>query len=173
VSRIRRLTFTKEHDMSTARKPGTLHRLSLAAAMIAVASAPLALAPAASATTTANGCSVNPLAPTFAGRNGAGTKIVRYNVVIACGANRTVEVQQSVFEDDPVGDPDDFIDTQVVTRVFTGAAITTRGFTLAVPDTEAGAEELYQRARFRVTPAGGLPTVWTAFESGPVLPITN
>src|SRR6476620_10973440 len=88
----------KEHQMSTARKPGTLRRLGLGAAMIAVA--PLTLALPAEAATTAHGCTVAPLAPVFAGLNAAGAKQVRYNVLITCAANRSVEVQQTFMEDD-------------------------------------------------------------------------
>ena len=159
--------------MSTARKPGTLRRLGLGAAMIAVATAPFALAVPAEAATTANGCTVAPLAPVFAGLNAAGVKQVRYNVVINCAANRSVEVQQTFMEDDAPPDPDDFTGTVVNTTNFPGVAITTKGVTLNLPDTEAGPEELYQKIRFRVTLAGGVQSAWTPFESGPSTTIAN
>ena len=159
--------------MSTARKPGTLRRLGLGAAMIAVATAPLTLALPAEATTTAHGCAVAPLAPVFAGLDGAGVKQVRYNVLITCAANRSVEVQQTFMEDDAPPDPDDFTGTVVNTTNFPGAAITTKGVTLNVPDTDAGPEKLYQKIRFRVTPAGGVQSAWTPFESSPSTTIAN
>lgn len=159
--------------MSTARKPGTLRRLGLGAAMIAVATAPLALALPADAATTAHGCTVAPLAPVFAGLNAAGVKQVRYNVLITCAANRSVEVQQTFMEDDAPPDPDDFTGTVVNTTNFAGAAITTKGVTLNLPNTDAGPETIYQKTRFRVTPAGGAQSAWTPFESGPSTTIAN
>jgi hypothetical protein len=42
-----------------------------------------------------------------------------------------------------------------------------------LPDTEGGDEEIDQRARFRVTPAGGVQSAWTAVESSGVLVIAN
>lgn len=159
--------------MSTARKPGTLRRLGLGAAMIAVATAPLTVALPAEAATTAFGCTAAPLAPVFAGLNGAGVKQVRYNVLITCAANRSIEVQQTFMEDDAPPNPDDFTGTVVNTTNFPGAAITTTGVTVDVPDTEAGPEELYQKIRFRVTGAGGVQSAWTLFESSPNTTIAN
>ena len=57
--------------MSTARKPGLVRRLSIGAALLGVTAAPFALAMPAEAATTLQGCTVNPLAPVYAGRNAA------------------------------------------------------------------------------------------------------
>jgi len=159
--------------MSTAHKPGTLRRLGFGLAMIAVATAPLALALPAGASTTANGCILAPLAPVFAGLDGAGVKQVRYNVLITCAGNRSVEVQQTFMEDDLPPDPDDFTGTVVNATNFPGAAIKTEGVTLSLPDTEGNPEEVYQKIRFRVTPAGGVQSAWTLFESSPSTTISN
>ena len=159
--------------MSQARKPLRLHRLSIGAALLAIAAAPLALAGPAHATTTANGCSVTPLTPVFAGVAGPPpvVKQIRYNVVLACAPGRTVEVQQSLFEDDAPPDPDDFTGTSVNTWNPTG--IITRGTTAPLANTDPGPETIYQRVRFRVTPVGGVQSAWTPFESSGSLTITN
>ena len=159
--------------MSPARKPVRLHRISIGAALLAIAAAPFALAGPAQATTTANGCSVTPLAPVFAGVAGPPpvVKQIRYNVVLACAPGRTVEVQQMFFEDDAPPDPDDFTGTSINTWNPTG--IITRGTTAPLSNTEAGPETIYQRVRFRVTPVGGVQSAWTPFESSGSLTITN
>lgn len=167
--------------MSTARKPGLFRRLSIAAALLGVVAAPVATALPASAATTLQGCTVNPLAPVYAGRNAAFVKQVRHNVVVVCAPGRTIDVQQTVMEDDVVPDPDDFVTT--VVRTFTspgaspgnpGGLVGTRGVTEVLPDTEPGQEEIYQKVRFRVTPdSTGVQGAWTAWESSPTLSIAN
>jgi hypothetical protein len=161
--------------MSTARKPGLVRRLSIGAALLGVTAAPFALAIPAEAATTLQGCSVNPLAPVYAGRNAAFVKQVRYNVVIVCAPGRSIEVQQTVMEDDVPPNPDDFIVTRVDS--FTsgaGGLVGTRGTTEVLPDTEAGPEEIYQKVRFRVTPAAtGVQGPWTTFDPSGTLTITN
>jgi hypothetical protein len=161
--------------MSTAQKPALFRRLSIGAALVGVAAAPLALAAPAEAATTLQGCTVNPLAPVYAGRNAAFVKQVRHNVVIVCVPGRSLEVQQMMFEDDAPPDPDDF--TGTVVNTFTsgaGGLVGTRGVTVSLPNTDAGPETIYQRARFRVTPAAtGVQGPWTAFESSGTLTIAN
>lgn len=160
--------------MTTARKPGTLRRLGLGAAMIAVAAAPLTMAAVpASATTPLQGCALNPLDPVFAGRNAAGVKQVRHNFVATCVGNRSIEVQQMFFEDDVAPDPDDFTGTVISTVNFPNPAITTRGVTVVLPNTDPGVERIYQRTRFRVSVNGGPLSAWTLFESSGVLQIAN
>ena len=160
--------------MSTARKPGLFRRLSIGAALLGVAAAPVALAVPASAATTLQGCTVNPLTPVFAGWT-AGVKQVRYNVAIACTPDRTVQVEQVVIEDDTAPDVDD----PIVVRsnsIPSGAngLFDTRGIKEALPDTEGGPEEMYHNVRFRVTPtATGVPGPWTAFERSGTLTIAN
>lgn len=155
--------------MSTARK-AVLNRLAVGTALLAAAAAPLALALPAEAATTANGCTVRPLKPTFAGFSG-GVKQIRYEVVFSCAAGRTIEVQQLAMEDDST--PDQFINTRVHTRTFVSSTVATRSATWALPDTEAGNEEVYQKVRFRVSAGGGPVSAWTPFEFGPTLSIAS
>lgn len=181
MSRKDRFTCLKEHQMSTARKPGLFRRLSIGAALLGVVAAPVATALPAGAATTLQGCTVNPLAPVYAGRNAALIKQVRHNVVIACSPGRAIEVQQTVMEDDAIPDPDDFVVTAV--RSFTspsaspgnpGGLAGTRGITEVLPNTEAGQEEIYQKVRFRVTPnSSGVQGPWTTWELSPTLTIAN
>ena len=161
--------------MSTARKPGLFRRLSIGAALLGVAAAPVALAVPADAATALQGCTLNPLAPVYAGRNAAFVKQVRHNVVIVCAPGRSLEVQQMMFEDDVPPDPDDFTGTVVNTYTSgAGGFVGTQGVTVPLPNTEAGPETIYQRVRFRVTPAAtGVQGPWTAFESSGSLTIAN
>ena len=159
--------------MSTASKPGILRRLSIGAALLGVAAAPVALALPASAATQ-QGCTVTPLTPVFAGWSG-GVKQVRYDVAIACFGGRTIEVQQTVMEEDTAPDPDDFVVTRI-NGFATGAngAVVIRGITEPLPNTEAGQEEVFQKVRFRVTPtATGVQGPWTVYEPGGTLTIAN
>jgi len=160
--------------MSTARKPGPFRRLSIGAALLGVAAAPVALALPASAATTLQGCNVSPQTPVFAGFSG-GVKQVRYSVAIACFPGRTIEVQQTVIEEDASPDPDDFVLTEI-NGFPTGpnGAVVIRGITKDLPDTEGGAEEVFQKVRFRVTQnSTGLQSAWTAYEPSGTLTIAN
>ena len=156
--------------MSAAHKPVVLHRLAVGTAILAAAAAPLALAVPAEAATTAHGCTVRPLKPTFVGFSG-GIKQVKYEVVFSCLGNRTIQVQQTAMEDD--ASPDQYINTLVHTRAFGGANVASRQMTLSLPNTEPGNEEVYHKTRFRVSVAGGPFSSWTTYELGPVLSIAN
>ena len=160
--------------MSSARKPGLFRRLSIGAALLGVAAAPFALAIPAEAATTSQGCTVSPLTPVFAGWT-AGVKDVRYKVAIACLPGRTVLVQQTVVEDDVAPDVDDPI-VNTFNSISSGAngVVVIRGIKEPLPNTEAGAEEIYQKVRFRVTPnSTGVQGPWTTYESSGSLTIAN
>ena len=160
--------------MSTARKPGSLHRLALGTALVAAAAAPLAVAVPASAATTASGCTVRPLKPTAGGVNGAGIKQVDYEFLYSCAGGRTLQVQQFFMEDDAPPKADQVAGTQqLTTRTFGGPNIFQRTVTRSLANTEKGREEVYQKTRFRVSVGGGAYTAWTPFEKGPNLSIAN
>lgn len=158
--------------MSAARTPVALHRLGLGTALLAAALAPLALAAPAEATTTAHGCTVRPIRPAHVGTV-AGVKQIRYEVVLACAGDRRIEVQPFAMEDDAPPQADQYIGTQVLSRTFVDTNVASRSIDRPLPNTEVGAEEVYTKARFRVSVAGGPFSAWTAFDSGPTLTIAN
>jgi len=154
--------------------------LALTAAAVALAS--LGLASPAQATTTANGCTMTPSRPVFAGTfTPGGVKNVNYVITINCDLGLTVEVESDLWEQDLVareGDPnDDFLATVTRNRDFTlSAAAQVITITRAIPTTgpanEGTDEELYQSVRFRST-SGPVTSQWTTRELTQVRAITR
>ena len=136
-------------------------RRALAAALLATALPLVAVGPA-HASTTESGCTVSPLTPVYTYINPAGDKVIRYDMTVTCDADRTVEIKQHVHEADILGD-DDHIVTSHPSRYFGATSTVTMWLEYALPDTEAGQEEMYQRVSFRVE-SGGVASPWTAWE---------
>lgn len=117
----------------------------------AVVSLPIALVSASSAeaATTRNGCRVTPLAPTRVGIS----NVIRFPVRVSCTSNRIVQIQQQRWESDaPAGlVGDDFFGTRTHLRTFAVTGTVVVSSLLVLPNTEAGAEELFQRVRFRAS----------------------
>lgn len=138
------------------------------AAAAAAAALSVAVASPASAATTSNGCTVAPLKPVFAGFNSSGVKLVNYRISVNCLPGRTALIEQERYEQDPFPNPDD----PTGNNRFSASNVVTIPVIRPLPDTEIGAEEIYHQVRFRVT-SNGVTSPPTAFESSPVLPITN
>ena len=51
---------------------------------------------------------MSPLTPVYTYINPAGDKVIRYNLTVTCDADRTVEIEQRVYEAD-IADADDLI----------------------------------------------------------------
>jgi hypothetical protein len=138
---------------------------------------PLALGTAqpATASTTTSGCTVTPLRPvaqTWIDVNQHIETRIKYSTEIRCPSNRIVKIQDQRYErDDPAGIAgDDYQGQTVATRTFAaGATVTVDAWRRLVElDTEAGSEELYHRARFKVVTIDGT-SEWTAYEDSAVL----
>jgi hypothetical protein len=147
--------------MNTARN--ALRRLAVGGAFVAVATAPLCFVVPAEATTSDSGCSVTPVKPYVTGIDKSGVKLVRYDIRISCDANRSIQVQHQYWEEDFNDNADEFIGSRTFTRTFDAAGSLTTGATRRLPDTEDSKEEMYQRARFRVT-SNGVTSAKTSYE---------
>ena len=139
-------------------------RRAFAAALLATA-LPLVAVGTAHASTTESGCTVSPLTPVYTYINPAGDKVIRYNLTVTCDADRTVEIEQRVYEAD-IADADDLIVSFDRSRYFDTTSTVTMWLEKALPDTEAGQEEMYQHVRFRVE-SHGVTSPWTAWEDSP------
>ena len=131
----------------------------------------------AEASTTQSGCTVTPIKPIYAQRdNDSGDKIIRYQVNVACAANRTAVVDwQGVEEDGSTWyrtDRDDGIFSRTVSVRFVSAGATTLSYERTLPDTESGKEEIYQKVRFYVV-SNGVASQRTAWERTPYVSFFN
>ncbi len=154
-------------------------RLSLA--MVAAAALPLGLAAAAHASTTRDGCTVNPLPAEYRGTsNPQNIPYVFYPYEVTCDPSAgglSVEVKTVTWEQDLLGAPGD-VDADGVNnadedRIGTatthpsfGAAGGTRTVTVrgVLPHTDTNFdEEVYQAVKFRVT-SGPVTGGWSAQE---------
>ncbi len=139
----------------------------VAAVALVAAALPLAAAATANASTTSNGCTVDPLRPVYSYTNGAGVKVIRYNMTVTCNAGRTIRVDQHVHEQDGGLNADDHITSSARNRYFATTDTVTMWLESGLPDTELGDEEMIQRVRFNVT-SNGVTSPWTAWEESPM-----
>jgi len=123
----------------------------------------------ASASTSSNSCYAEPRAPEFDHIDGAGRKVIKYETLVICSPDRTIELQDQRWEqdwtsaDDPHG-----ITTYTITITDPTDTVRTPSVTKPLPDGDVWGddnEEMYHSVRFRVT--GTLDHVtspWTAWE---------
>lgn len=139
---------------------------ALAAAALPVAA--IAGAGGAEAATRA-GCTINPLTPIYAYTNAAGVKVIDYRISVNCAANRHAHITQRVYEADAWPNPDDLIRTR---SVVVGGVTTVHTY-VPLPNTEAGAEEMYQRVTFWVHANNGAMSAPTPGQNSPVRVYNN
>ena len=154
---------------------------TLALTAIAAAALPLAVAAPAQASTTKDGCTVDPLPPEFRGTfTAANVPYVYYPYDVSCIASASglsVEVKTETWESDRAGWAGD-IDANGVNNADEdriGSATTTRNFGPAggattvdvrgvLPHTDTDFdEEVYHAVKFRVT-SGPVTGKWTTLE---------
>jgi hypothetical protein len=149
------------------RSKAVLRALVIAAAL----AAPLALTTAAHASTSHDGCTVDPKTPYHNGDfTASGLKRIAYEVEIDCVGAVTIEVQQERWEQDSGLSADDFIGDSTLVRYFSSASGITWTITGTLPDTDDfgdNYEEMYQRVRFRVT-SGTVTGTWSGWEESAV-----
>ncbi|BCW80278.1 hypothetical protein [Arthrobacter sp. NicSoilC5] len=129
----------------------------------------LALAAPANAETSRNGCTVDPKDP----KDLRGNK-VDFRIKVDCNGEKTVEIRQLRYEDDPgPRSSDDFLGRTVFTEQFDrhdGAR--TLSSIDRVPNLDRrGAEEVYQLVSFRVQNHGGHWSDWTPWEKSAVVEV--
>jgi hypothetical protein len=139
--------------------------------LIAALAAPLGLMTPAHASTTHDGCTVDPKTPYHNGDfTASGLKRIAYEVEIDCVGGVTIEVEQHRWEQDSGLSADDFIGESTLSRYFGSTSGITWTVTGTLPDTDDFTdhyEEMFQRVSFRVT-SGPVTGTWTAWEDSGV-----
>ncbi len=142
--------------------------VTLAAAAL-VAAASVAFAAPAQATTQSP-CTVTPLKPSPKYNINTDKWTADYRVVVSCWQSRTVRIEQKRYEEDwdslwPIStNADDYLGSTTFVRYIPANTSVTLHNVRTVVNTESGAEEIYQKVRFRSAVSGGLPTDWTKWE---------
>lgn len=152
----------------TKTKIALTSALSLAAFIL-----PVALAGPAQAATTQftqpadtqfRGCTMEqPLKPNSIWQR----SYMRYDVSLFCAGGKTVQVHQQFLEYD-FGNPNDIVGEKIHSPYkYIGTRSEKFIAYAATPNTEAGAEEVYQRARFRVKLLNNAWSDWSRWEYSP------
>ena len=145
----------------------------LALTGIAALAMPLAVAGAASASTTSTGCTVTPLKPVFDHTNSSGDKVIRYDTKVYCDAGRSIEILDERRDQDNFS-LDDFEGSIIYNHRFGSAATVTESVQAVLPDADslaegADKEEMYHSVGFQVTPDNGPAAPWTNWDDSPVV----
>jgi hypothetical protein len=150
-----------EISMSFSRKA------ALALTGLAALAMPLAVAGAASASTSA-GCTVTPLKPVWDHTDSSGNKVIRYDTKVSCSAGRSIEILDERRDQDNFS-LDDFEGSIVYDHRFDSAGTVTESVQKALPDADdwtegANTEEMYHAVGFQVTEDNGYVSPWTDWD---------
>ena len=144
----------------------------LALTGIAALAMPLAVAGAASATTTSTGCTVTPLKPVFDHVNSSGEKVIKYETKVTCSAGRSIEILDERRDHDNLS-TDDFEGSNTYNLRFDSTTETVTKYVLAVlPDADGWGddnEEMYHSVGFQVTEDNGYVSQWTNWEDSAIV----
>jgi hypothetical protein len=148
-------------------------KAALALTGLAALAMPLAVAGAASASTTSTGCTVTPLKPVFDHTNSSGDKVIRYDTKVYCDAGRSIEILDERRDQDNFS-LDDFEGSIIYNLRFDSAATVTKSVQAVLPDADSLAEgedkeEMYHSVGFQVTPDNGPAASWTNWDDSPVV----
>ena len=148
-------------------------KAALALTGLAALAMPLAVAGAASATTTSTGCTVTPLKPVFDHLNSSGNKVIRYDTKVYCDAGRSIEILDERRDQD-YWSTDDFEGSKIYDIPFDSAATVTESVQAVLPDADslaegADKEEMYHSVGFQVTPDNGPAAPWTNWDDSPMV----
>ena len=148
-------------------------KAALALTGLAALAMPLAVAGAASATTTSTGCTVTPLKPVFDHLNSSGDKVIRYDTKVYCDAGRSIEILDERRDQD-YWSTDDFEGSKIYDIPFDSAATVTESVQAVLPDADslaegADKEEMYHSVGFQVTPDNGPAAPWTNWDDSPMV----
>jgi len=128
-------------------------KAALALTGLAALAMPLAVAGAASATTTSAGCTVTPLKPVFDHLNSSGNKVIKYDTKVYCDAGRSIEILDERRDQDNFS-LDDFEGSIIYNHRFDSAATVTESVQAVLPDADslaegADKEEMYHAVGFQ------------------------
>ena len=147
-------------------------KAALALTGLAALAMPLAVAGAASASTSA-GCTVTPLKPVFDHLNSSGNKVIRYDTKVSCDAGRSIEILDERRDQDNFS-ADDFEGSKVYNLRFDSAGTVTESVQAVLPDADdfaegADSEEMYHSVGFQVTEDNGYVSPWTNWDDSPMV----
>jgi hypothetical protein len=154
-----------EFPMSFSRKA------VLALTGLAALAMPLAVAGAASASTTSTGCTVTPLKPVFDHLNSSGNKVIKYDTKVYCDAGRSIEILDERRDHDNLS-TDDFEGSIIYNLRFDSATTVTKSVLAFLPDADGWGddnEEMYHSVGFQVTPDNGPVAPWTNWEDSAIV----
>ena len=132
---------------------------------------PLAVAGAASASTTSAGCTVTPLKPVLDHTNSSGDKVIKYETKVYCDAGRSIEILDQRRDHDNLSLDDDEGSTTYNIR-FDGAATVYKSVLKVLPDADGwldNNEEMYHAVGFQVTEDNGYVAPWTNWEDSAIV----
>ena len=147
-------------------------KAALALTGLAALAMPLAVAGAASASTS-TGCTVTPLKPVFDHLNSSGNKVIRYDTKVSCDAGRSIEILDERRDQDNFS-LDDFEGSKVYDLRFDSADTVTESVQAVLPDADdwtegANTEEMYHSVGFQVTPDNAPAAPWTNWDDSAVV----
>ena len=147
-------------------------KAALALTGLAALAMPLAVAGAASASTS-TGCTVTPLKPVWDHTNSSGNKVIRYDTKVSCSAGRSIEILDERRDQDNFS-LDDFEGSKVYDLRFDSADTVTVSVQAVLPDADdwtegANTEEMYHAVGFQVTPDNSPAAPWTNWDDSPVV----
>jgi hypothetical protein len=121
------------------------------------------------ASTTRDGCTVQPVTPYHNGTfTSGGEKWINYDVTITCSAGRSVQLVMDRMEaDSGLNGADDFIGMSDTIKTFNASDTITWRITGVLPDNDGGLDqysEMYHQVGFQVTINGSAPGAWTNWE---------
>jgi len=147
-------------------------KAALALTGLAALAMPLAVAGAASASTS-TGCTVTPLKPVWDHTNSSGNKVIRYDTKVSCSAGRSIEILDERRDQDNFS-LDDFEGSKVYDLRFDSADTVTVSVQAVLPDADdwtegANTEEMYHAVGFQVTPDNAPAAPWTNWDDSPMV----
>ena len=143
----------------------------LALTGLAALAMPLAVAGAASASTTSAGCTVTPLKPVYDHTNSSGNKVIKYETKVYCDAGRSIEILDERRDHDNLS-LDDFEGSIIYNLRFDSAATVYKSVLAVLPDADGWGdnnEEMYHSVGFQVTEDNGYVAPWTNWEDSAVV----
>ena len=147
-------------------------KVALALTGLAALAMPLAVAGAASASTS-TGCTVTPLKPVWDHTDSSGKKVIRYDTKVSCSAGRSIEILDERRDQDNFS-LDDFEGSKVYDLRFDSADTVTESVQATLPDADdwtegANTEEMYHSVGFQVTPDNAPAAPWTNWDDSPMV----
>jgi hypothetical protein len=101
-----------------------------------------------------------------------GGRYMSYGVSLFCAGGRTVQVHQKFWEYDFGANPNDNVGEHMYSSYrYHGTKSKNFDTTIATPNTEPGAEELYQGVRFRVKLLNNAWSDWSPWEYSPYVTV--